>query len=95
MKYPAIDLVITKQSNGIYEAYGGPAEAIFTGTGKSADEAVGSWFRQNREKINFAFTLLAEGEMLSSTQYGKSRSVQTFGSNELKVIEQLKQSNGN
>lgn len=92
MKYTAIDLVITKQSNGTYEAYGGPAEAIFTGTGKSADEAVGSWFRQNREKINFTFTLIAEGEMLSSTHYGKSRSVQTFGQNE---IEQLKQSNGN
>lgn len=95
MKYPVIDLVITKESDGTYHANGGPREAIFSGTGKSADEAVGSWCRQNREKINFLFTFIMDREFQSSTIYGNGRSIEELGPNELKAFEQFKQSNGN
>jgi len=47
-----IDLVV-ENKDGKYSVTGGPESAIFCGTGNTLDEAIGSWFTQNR--IGFRF----------------------------------------
>ena len=87
--YAAIDLVITQDAQGQYHATGGPREAIFGGDGRSSDEAIGSWFRQNREAANFQVSFVIDGEFKSSTRYGVGRSKEELGPNELEALEKL------
>lgn len=87
--YAAIDLVITKDDDGRYHATGGPREAIFGGDGMSSDEAIGSWFRQNRESVNFQVSFVIDGEFQASTRYGVGRSKEELGPNELKALKEL------
>jgi hypothetical protein len=88
-----IDLVITKDGDGNYNATGGPPEAIFYGQGKSSDEAIGSWFRQNREAVNFQVSFIIDGEFQCSTKYGIGRSREELGPNELRALEKLERKN--
>lgn len=90
--YASIDLVVTKGEDGTYHAVGGPKEALFGGSGSSSDEAIGSWFRQNREVANFQVSFVEDGEFQCSTRYGVGRSREQLGPNELKALEQLERS---
>lgn len=90
--YAVIDLVVTKDEDGTYHATGGPSEALFGGSGKSSDEAIGAWFRQNREVVNFQVSFVEDGELKCSTQYGAGRSRDQLGPNELRAIEELERS---
>lgn len=83
-----IDLVITKK-DGKYQASGGPPDAIFTGTGDSSDEAIGSWFRQNREAVDFRVSFIENDHFWSSTIFGRGRTREDLGPNELAALEKL------
>lgn len=87
--YAAVDLVITKDCDGRYHATGGPSEAIFGGNGISSDEAIGSWFRQNRESVNFKVSFVMDGKFQASTRYGVGRSKEELWPNELKALKEL------
>lgn len=89
--YANIDLVVTKDSDGRYHAIGGPEEAMFGGYGVSSDEAIGAWFRQNRESVNFQVSFIIDNEFQPSTKYGVGRSREELGPNELKALEELEQ----
>lgn len=91
--YSVIDLVVTKDDEGQYHATGGPREAIFSGSGASSDEAIGAWFRQNRETVNFQVSFVLDGKFSCSTRYGSSRSRGELGPNELKALEDLERQN--
>ncbi len=89
--YMTIDLVIEEQHDGKYVATGGPREALFHGTGDSSDEAIGSWFRQNREAVNFLVSFVSDGDLHCSTQYGVGRSKEELGPNEKNMLDKLEQ----
>lgn len=91
--YMVIDLVIEERHDGKYVATGGPREALFHGTGDSSDEAVGSWFRQNREAVNFLMSFVSDDGLHCSTQYGVSRSKEELGPNEKNMLDKLEQNN--
>lgn len=84
-----IDLVITRGDDNIYHASGGPEEAMFSGSGETSDEAIGSWFRQNRESVDFVVSFVFDGEFVCSTKYGVGRSRDELGPNELKALKEL------
>jgi len=86
-----IDLVVTKDANGRYHATGGPKEAMFGGDGISSDEAIGAWFRQNRESVNFQVSFVVGDDFKPSTRYGVGRSREELGPNELRALEELEQ----
>lgn len=88
MKYKTIDLVITKKGD-TYHANGGSKWTIYTGSGSSLEEAIGSWFRQNRERVNFKFSYIEGDEFKSSTVFGVARSKEQLGPNELKTLEEF------
>jgi hypothetical protein len=90
--YAIVDLVVTQDKTGMYHATGGPHEAIFVGDGQSYDEAIGSWFRQNREAVNFQVSFVVNGGFYSSTRYGVGRSKDQLGPHELKALEKFEQS---
>ena len=86
--HPHIDLVVVKLDDGTYRAYGGTKEAIFTGEGQTQDEAVGSWFRQNRETVNVTFAFENKGDFCLSSVYGKPRGIMEAGPHEIKAYEE-------
>ena len=88
-RYAAIDLVVTQSDDGRYHAIGGPDEAIFHGEGNSSDEAIGSWFRQNRESVKFQVSFIVDGQFQCSTRYGVGRSKEELGPNELKALDEI------
>lgn len=83
--HPHIDLVVVKLDDGKYRAYGGTKEAIFTGEGQTQDEAVGSWFRQNRETVNVTFAFESKDDFWLSTVYGNGRGILEAGPHEMKA----------
>lgn len=89
-EYPVTDLVITKADDGKYHVRGGPEDAIFDGRGINHDEALGSWLRQNRERVNFMFSFVEDGKFTCSTVHGAARTKDQLGPNELKALSQFK-----
>lgn len=92
--YPLIDLVITQDKDGLYHACGGPREAMFGGSGSSYDEAIGSWYRQNREAVGLQVSFVIDGKFQCSTKYGNGRCREELGPNELKALEKWERENG-
>jgi hypothetical protein len=89
-----IDLVIrhsqsSDSSESEYVAEGGPSEAVFSGTGKSVEEAIGSYFIQNREVLGFKFSTIKADKFLLSTHYGRGRDDSKLGPNEQAAHQQF------
>jgi hypothetical protein len=89
-----IDLVIRHSQSSVsseseYVAEGGPSEAVFSGTGKSVEEAIGSYFIQNREILGFKFSTIKADKFLPSTHYGRGRDDSELGPNELAAYQQF------
>jgi hypothetical protein len=85
-----IDLVLKKEDDGTYTATGGPPNAIFTGVGNSQDSAIGSYMRQNRETLEFYFSIIENNQFLASTKYGQKRCKKDLKPSELKAFKKLK-----
>ena len=85
-----IDLVV-ENKDGKYSVTGGPESAIFCGTGSTLDEAIGSWFTQNREAVDLRFSIIKGDRFSISTQYGVGRTIDQLGPNELRAWNKLKE----
>lgn len=86
--YASIDLVVRESPVGKYQATGGPEEAVFCGTGVSSDEAIGSWFRQNREAVNFQVSFVGSDGFKASTRNGSGRTRDQLGPNEAAALDE-------
>jgi hypothetical protein len=65
---------LTKTETGYDAILTDVPDAMFCGSGRSMDEAIGACVRANRETIGATMEIhTASGEVLLSTEYGKRR----------------------